>query len=91
MIDNVSVCLCTPGLTNTVSLWRSLFMLLQDEDQDIRAAAADFLSVPTPPAGDAAHCPTGEFKPMHNNMVVLVAYSFQWTCSATVSAGKPFD
>lgn len=87
----IPACLCTPGLTNTVSLWRSLFTLLQDEDQDVRAAAADFLSVPTPPAGDVACCPTGEFMPMQNDMVLLVVYSFQWTKTASVSARRLID
>nr|XP_015799588.2 thyroid adenoma-associated protein [Nothobranchius furzeri] len=34
---------CLPlGLPATVSLWRSLFALLQDEDQEVRDAASDF-------------------------------------------------
>ncbi|XP_056902918.1 thyroid adenoma-associated protein isoform X1 [Takifugu flavidus] len=37
------------GLPATLSLWRSLFTLLQDEDQDVRAAAADFISTPASP------------------------------------------
>ncbi|XP_047459692.1 thyroid adenoma-associated protein [Mugil cephalus] len=32
------------GLSTTLSLWRSLFMLLQDEDQEVRDAASDFIS-----------------------------------------------
>uniref|UniRef100_A0A672GSV2 tRNA (32-2'-O)-methyltransferase regulator THADA n=1 Tax=Salarias fasciatus TaxID=181472 RepID=A0A672GSV2_SALFA len=32
------------GLSMTVSLWRSLLMLLQDEDQEVRDAASDFIS-----------------------------------------------
>ncbi|XP_049457282.1 thyroid adenoma-associated protein [Epinephelus fuscoguttatus] len=37
------------GLSTTVSLWRSLFTLLQDEDQDVRDSASDFISnVPAP-------------------------------------------
>uniref|UniRef100_A0A672ZVR7 tRNA (32-2'-O)-methyltransferase regulator THADA n=1 Tax=Sphaeramia orbicularis TaxID=375764 RepID=A0A672ZVR7_9TELE len=32
------------GLSTTVSLWRSLFTLLQDEDQDVRDSASDFIS-----------------------------------------------
>ncbi|KAG7511599.1 thyroid adenoma-associated protein [Solea senegalensis] len=37
------------GLSTTVSLWRSLFMLLQDEDQDVRDSASDFIAnVPAP-------------------------------------------
>uniref|UniRef100_A0A3Q2TPU4 tRNA (32-2'-O)-methyltransferase regulator THADA n=1 Tax=Fundulus heteroclitus TaxID=8078 RepID=A0A3Q2TPU4_FUNHE len=36
------------GFPATVSLWRSLFTLLQDEDQDVRDSASDFTSrVPT--------------------------------------------
>lgn len=36
------------GLATTVSLWKSLVTLLQDEDQEVRDAAADFISkVPT--------------------------------------------
>ncbi|KAK5853649.1 hypothetical protein PBY51_014784 [Eleginops maclovinus] len=31
------------GLTTTVSLWRSMFTLLQDEDQDVRDSACDFI------------------------------------------------
>ncbi|XP_017296045.1 thyroid adenoma-associated protein isoform X2 [Kryptolebias marmoratus] len=31
------------GLSATVSLWKSLFTLLQDEDQDVRDAASDFI------------------------------------------------
>ncbi|KAI3362945.1 hypothetical protein L3Q82_011619 [Scortum barcoo] len=37
------------GLSTTLSLWRSLFMLLQDEDQEVRDSASDFISnVPAP-------------------------------------------
>ncbi|XP_050932608.1 LOW QUALITY PROTEIN: thyroid adenoma-associated protein [Lates calcarifer] len=37
------------GLSTTVSLWGSLFTLLQDEDQDVRDSASDFISnVPAP-------------------------------------------
>ncbi|KAK2823947.1 hypothetical protein Q5P01_021122 [Channa striata] len=32
------------GLSTTVSLWRSLFTLLQDEDQEVRDSASDFIS-----------------------------------------------
>ncbi|XP_029525591.1 tRNA (32-2'-O)-methyltransferase regulator THADA [Oncorhynchus nerka] len=32
------------GVSHTVSLWRGLFTLLQDEDQDVRDRAADFIS-----------------------------------------------
>ncbi|XP_029377385.1 thyroid adenoma-associated protein isoform X2 [Echeneis naucrates] len=32
------------GLTTTVSLWGSLFTLLQDEDHEVRNAASDFIS-----------------------------------------------
>ncbi|XP_053731279.1 thyroid adenoma-associated protein isoform X2 [Synchiropus splendidus] len=32
------------GLASTLSLWKSLFMLLQDEDQEVRDSAADFIS-----------------------------------------------
>ncbi|XP_053357978.1 thyroid adenoma-associated protein [Clarias gariepinus] len=31
------------GITHTLALWRSLFTLLQDEDQDVRNKAADFI------------------------------------------------
>ncbi|XP_060781574.1 thyroid adenoma-associated protein isoform X2 [Neoarius graeffei] len=31
------------GITHTLALWRSLFTLLQDEDQDVRDKAADFI------------------------------------------------
>ncbi|XP_031732003.1 thyroid adenoma-associated protein [Anarrhichthys ocellatus] len=37
------------GLSTSLSLWRSLFTLLQDEDQDVRDSASDFISnVPAP-------------------------------------------
>lgn len=36
------------GLSTTVSLWKSLFTLLQDEDQEVRDSASDFISVPAP-------------------------------------------
>ncbi|KAK7901248.1 hypothetical protein WMY93_018017 [Mugilogobius chulae] len=37
------------GLHTTVSLWKSLVTLLQDEDQEVRDAAADFICyVPAP-------------------------------------------
>ncbi|TKS85233.1 mRNA decay activator protein ZFP36L2-B [Collichthys lucidus] len=36
------------GLATTVSLWKSLFKLLQDEDQEVRDSASDFISVPAP-------------------------------------------
>ncbi|XP_023818937.1 thyroid adenoma-associated protein [Oryzias latipes] len=32
------------GLPTTLSLWRSLFLLLQDEDQEVRDSASDFTS-----------------------------------------------
>ncbi|XP_029030898.1 thyroid adenoma-associated protein [Betta splendens] len=32
------------GLATTLCLWRSLFMLLQDEDQEVRDAASDFMA-----------------------------------------------
>ncbi|XP_057703664.1 thyroid adenoma-associated protein [Corythoichthys intestinalis] len=36
------------GLVSTLSLWRSLFLLLQDEDQEVRSCASDFIAnVPT--------------------------------------------
>ncbi|XP_030626930.1 thyroid adenoma-associated protein [Chanos chanos] len=36
------------GVSDTLALWRSLFTLLQDEDQDVRDRAADFIGqVPT--------------------------------------------
>uniref|UniRef100_A0A8C1F6H6 tRNA (32-2'-O)-methyltransferase regulator THADA n=1 Tax=Cyprinus carpio carpio TaxID=630221 RepID=A0A8C1F6H6_CYPCA len=35
------------GITHTVALWKSLFTLLQDEDQDVRDGAADFTCVST--------------------------------------------
>ncbi len=39
---SVCVCVCFPGSTHTVALWKSCFILLQDEDQDVRDGAADF-------------------------------------------------
>ena len=38
------VCLCVSGLSTTLSLWRSLLTLLQDEDQEVRDSASDFIS-----------------------------------------------
>lgn len=35
---------CVSGLSTTLSLWRSLFVLLQDEDQEVRDSASDFIS-----------------------------------------------
>nr|XP_061818983.1 thyroid adenoma-associated protein isoform X1 [Nerophis lumbriciformis] len=32
------------GLVSTVSLWRTLFTLLQDEDQEVRGSASDFIA-----------------------------------------------
>ncbi|XP_026211398.1 thyroid adenoma-associated protein [Anabas testudineus] len=50
------------GLSTTLPLWRSLFMLLQDEDQDVRDSASDFISnVPAAllrkDVGDVPVCP----------------------------------
>ncbi|XP_029306193.1 thyroid adenoma-associated protein [Cottoperca gobio] len=50
------------GLSTTVSLWRSLFTLLQDEDLDVRDSASDFISnVPasllSADVTDASVCP----------------------------------
>lgn len=39
----ICMCLCS-GLVSTVSLWSSLFMLLQDEDQEVRSSASDFIA-----------------------------------------------
>lgn len=36
------------GLATTISLWRSVFTLLQDEDQEVRDSASDFISAPAP-------------------------------------------
>ncbi|XP_069001377.1 thyroid adenoma-associated protein [Embiotoca jacksoni] len=52
LVNCTSTLLTSPhlplGLSTTVSLWRSLFMLLQDEDQEVRDSASDFISnVPT--------------------------------------------
>ncbi|XP_066553351.1 thyroid adenoma-associated protein [Amia ocellicauda] len=43
------------GLAGTVALWRSLFGLLQDEDQDVRESAADFTCTAPPQLLDAQH------------------------------------
>lgn len=38
-----TVCVCFfLGITHTVALWKCLFTLLQDEDQDVRDGAAEF-------------------------------------------------
>ncbi|KAM9318529.1 thyroid adenoma-associated protein [Pholidichthys leucotaenia] len=36
------------GVSTTLSLWRSLFMLLQDEDHEVRDSASDFISAVPP-------------------------------------------
>uniref|UniRef100_A0A8C5DWK7 tRNA (32-2'-O)-methyltransferase regulator THADA n=1 Tax=Gouania willdenowi TaxID=441366 RepID=A0A8C5DWK7_GOUWI len=51
LISCTATLLCSPnlplGLNLTVSLWKSLFVLLQDEDQEVRDSASDFiLNVP---------------------------------------------
>uniref|UniRef100_A0A3B4T4H6 tRNA (32-2'-O)-methyltransferase regulator THADA n=1 Tax=Seriola dumerili TaxID=41447 RepID=A0A3B4T4H6_SERDU len=49
------------GLSTTVSLWGSLFTLLQDEDHEVRNSASDFISnVPAPLLSKAgvSVCPT---------------------------------
>lgn len=73
------------GLTSTVSLWRSLFTLLQDEDQDVRTAAADFLLVQSPAAGDAAHCSSDAARvsvcppvALHSGLELLCGLLKQW-------------
>ncbi|XP_030298445.1 thyroid adenoma-associated protein [Sparus aurata] len=52
LVDCAATVLSSPhlplGLSTTVSLWRSLFTLLQDEDQEVRDSASDFISVPSP-------------------------------------------
>ncbi|XP_072293704.1 thyroid adenoma-associated protein [Eucyclogobius newberryi] len=54
---------CLPlGLDSTVSLWRSLVALLQDEDQEVRDAAADFIrfvpaSLLSPDVSGSSVCP----------------------------------
>lgn len=37
------MCVSVAGITHTLALWWSLFTLLQDEDQDVRDKAADFI------------------------------------------------
>ena len=55
------------GLSTTVSLWRSLFLLLQDEDQEVRDSASDFMSVPSPLLGTGTHTHTAKvFTHTHN-------------------------
>ncbi|KAM4607989.1 thyroid adenoma-associated protein [Polymixia lowei] len=48
LVSSMATLLASPalplGLCATVSLWRSLFRLLQDEDQDVRDSASDFIS-----------------------------------------------
>ncbi|XP_036980256.1 thyroid adenoma-associated protein isoform X2 [Acanthopagrus latus] len=55
LVDCAATVLSSPhlplGLSTTVSLWRSLFLLLQDEDQEVRDSASDFMSVPSPLLG----------------------------------------
>lgn len=62
------ICLCpnevffiVPGVSHTVSLWRGLFTLLQDEDQDVRDRAADFISnLPTHLLNPGTHTTSGQ-------------------------------
>lgn len=58
---------CVTGLPATLSLWRSLFTLLQDEDQDVRAAAADFICTPASPLSAGTHGP-----PRHHSAAFLL-------------------
>uniref|UniRef100_A0A3P8S9T9 tRNA (32-2'-O)-methyltransferase regulator THADA n=1 Tax=Amphiprion percula TaxID=161767 RepID=A0A3P8S9T9_AMPPE len=48
LVNCTSTLLTSPhlplGLFTTMSLWRSLFVLLQDEDQEVRDSASDFIS-----------------------------------------------
>ncbi|XP_037126900.1 thyroid adenoma-associated protein isoform X1 [Syngnathus acus] len=48
LVDSTSALLTSSelplGLVSTMSLWRSLFMLLQDEDQEVRSCASDFVA-----------------------------------------------
>uniref|UniRef100_A0A8C4DGL9 tRNA (32-2'-O)-methyltransferase regulator THADA n=1 Tax=Dicentrarchus labrax TaxID=13489 RepID=A0A8C4DGL9_DICLA len=53
LVDCAASVLSSPhlplGLSTTVSLWRSLFTLLQDEDEEVRDSASDFIcKVPAP-------------------------------------------
>ncbi|KAM3863138.1 thyroid adenoma-associated protein [Diretmus argenteus] len=66
LVDCTATLLISPalplGLPATVSLWRSLFTLLQDEDQEVRDSASDFTSsTPThllgPDVAGASVCP----------------------------------
>ncbi|XP_051271703.1 thyroid adenoma-associated protein homolog isoform X2 [Dicentrarchus labrax] len=56
LVDCAASVLSSPhlplGLSTTVSLWRSLFTLLQDEDEEVRDSASDFIcKVPAPLLG----------------------------------------
>ncbi|CAL8255312.1 unnamed protein product [Lota lota] len=48
LVNSTTPLLASPtlplGLSTTLSLWRSLLTLLQDEDQDVRDSASDFIS-----------------------------------------------
>ncbi|XP_068597624.1 thyroid adenoma-associated protein [Brachionichthys hirsutus] len=52
LVSSTAAVLSSPrlplGLPTTLSLWRSLFTLLQDEDQEVRDSASDFMSAPAP-------------------------------------------
>lgn len=68
----VWLCVCVSGLSLTVSLWRSLFMLLQDEDQEVRGSASDFMSVPSPLVSEGAHSLPGELEQIYTNLNMML-------------------
>lgn len=68
------------GLSTTLSLWRSLFMLLQDEDQEVRDSASDFISnVPAPLlSSDVAGVSVCPPVALNSGMGVLCQLFEQW-------------
>lgn len=47
-------------------------MLLQDEDQEVRGSASDFVSVPSPPVSEGAHSLHGELKQDNTNSNMML-------------------
>lgn len=79
---------CVTGLPATLSLWRSLFTLLQDEDQDVRAAAADFVSAPASPLSAGTHRPPGRTLFSEGHSAAFVLFCLDWRSGLS---GQPLD
>lgn len=47
-------------------------MLLQDEDQEVRGSASDFMSVPSPLVSEGAHSLRGELKQVYTNSNMML-------------------